>query len=107
MHKGIEKRFESISWEEGAKLAGRVSGDTTVAHSLCYCRAVESMTGCNPPETALWLRALMLERERIANHLGDIGAICNDAAFAFMLYQLTILKERILRTNYKLLATGL
>ena len=103
VHKGIEKRFESISWEEGAKLAGRVSGDTTVAHSLCYCRAVESMTGCNPPERALWLRALMLERERIANHLGDIGAICNDAAFAFMLYQLTILKERILRTNYKLL----
>ncbi len=103
VHKGIEKRFESISWEEGAKLAGRASGDTTVAHSLCYCRAVESMIGCNPPERALWLRALMLERERIANHLGDIGAICNDAAFAFMLYQLTILKERILRTNYKLL----
>ncbi len=103
VHKGIEKRFESISWEDGAKLAGRVSGDTTVAHSLCYCRTVESMRGCNLPERALWLRALMLERERIANHLGDIGAICNDAAFAFMLYQLTILKERILRTNYKLL----
>src|SRR3989338_2139858 len=101
-HKGIEKRFESISWEEGAKLAGRVSGDTTVAHALCYSHAVESMTGCNPHRRALWLRALMLERERIANHLGDIGAICNDAAFAFMLYQLTILKERILRTNYKL-----
>ena len=102
-HKGIEKRFESISWEEGAKLAGRVSGDTTVTHALCYSHAVESMRGCNPHRRALWLRALMLERERIANHLGDIGAICNDAAFAFMLYQLTILKERILRTNYKLL----
>ena len=102
VHKGIEKRFESLPWDEGAKLAGRVSGDTTVAHALCYCRTVESMTECNPPERALWLRALMLERERIANHLGDIGAICNDAAFAFMLYQLTILKERLLRTNYKL-----
>src|SRR3989304_2786188 len=70
VHKGIEKRFEALSWQEGARLAGRVSGDTTVAHSLAYCRAVESMTGCNPPERALWLRALMLERERIANHLG-------------------------------------
>src|SRR3989338_2973070 len=102
VHKGIEKRFESLSWKEGVKLASRVSGDTTVAHALCYCRAVESITGCNPPERALWLRALMLERERIANHLGDIGAIANDAAFAFMLYQLTRLKESLLRTNHKL-----
>jgi Ni,Fe-hydrogenase III large subunit/Ni,Fe-hydrogenase III component G len=111
VHKGIEKRFESLSWEGGIRLAGRVSGDATVAHALCYCRAVESMSGYNPPyqrglggcpQRALWLRALMLERERIANHLGDIGAICNDAAFAFLLYQLTRLKERLLRTNYKL-----
>jgi Ni,Fe-hydrogenase III large subunit/Ni,Fe-hydrogenase III component G len=102
VHKGIEKRFESLSYEKGARLAGRVSGDTTVAHALAYCRAVESMTGCNPHERALWLRALMLERERIANHLGDIGGIANDAAFAFMLYQLTRLKERLLRTNHKL-----
>lgn len=102
VHKGIEKRFESLSWVEGAKLAGRVSGDTTVAHSLAYCRALESMAGCNPPQLALWLRALMLERERIANHLGDLGSICNDVAFAFLLYQFSILKERLLRTNLKL-----
>jgi Ni,Fe-hydrogenase III large subunit len=102
VHKGIEKRFESLSWEEGARLAARVSGDTTVAHTLAYCRASEAMAGCNPPERALWLRALMLERERIANHLGDIGAISNDAAFTFIMYQLSILKERLLRTNYKL-----
>jgi Ni,Fe-hydrogenase III large subunit/Ni,Fe-hydrogenase III component G len=102
VHKGIEKRFESLSWQEGARLAGRVSGDTTVAHSLAYCIALESMTGCSVPERARWLRALFLERERIANHLGDIGAICNDAAFAFMLYQMSRLKEIMLRTNHKL-----
>ena len=102
VHKGIEKRFESMSWEEGFRLAGRVSGDTTVAHSLAYCIALEAMTGCVPPDRAFWLRALFLERERIANHLGDIGAVCNDAAFAFMLYQLMRLKETILRTNHKL-----
>src|SRR3990170_6216103 len=102
VHKGIEKRFEARSWIEGVRLAGRVSGDTTVAHALAYCRAVEAMTGCVPPERALWLRALMLERERIANHLGDIGAICNDVAFTFLLYQFSRLREAVLRTNDKL-----
>ncbi|MCL5421006.1 MAG: NADH-quinone oxidoreductase subunit C [Nitrospirae bacterium] len=102
VHKGIEKRFESLSWKDGVRLAGRVSGDTTVAHSIAYSMAVESMTGCIVPERAHWIRALFLERERIANHLGDIGAICNDAAFAFMLYQLSRLRELVLRTNYKL-----
>ncbi len=102
VHKGIEKRFESLSWQEGSRLAGRVSGDTTVAHTLAYCMVLESMTGSVVPERAQWLRALFLERERIANHLGDIGAICNDAAFALMLYQMSRLKEIMLRTNHKL-----
>ncbi len=102
VHKGIEKRFESLSWNEAARLAGRVSGDTTVAHCLAYTQAVEAMTGCMPPERAMWLRALFLERERIANHLGDLGAICNDVAFAFLLYQFMRLKEALLRTNLKL-----
>ncbi|PKL52608.1 MAG: hypothetical protein CVV37_00370 [Nitrospira bacterium HGW-Nitrospira-1] len=102
VHKGIEKRFESMRWEDGFRLAGRVSGDTTVAHSIAYCMALESMTGCALTERAHWLRAIFLERERIANHLGDIGAICNDAAFAFMLYQMMRLKEMVLRTNLKL-----
>jgi Ni,Fe-hydrogenase III large subunit/Ni,Fe-hydrogenase III component G len=102
VHKGIEKRFESFSWSEASRLAGRVSGDTTVAHGLAYCRAIEALTGCIPPDRALWLRALFLERERIANHLGDLGAICNDVAFAFLLYQFHRLKEILLRTNLKL-----
>jgi Ni,Fe-hydrogenase III large subunit len=102
VHKGIEKRFEALSWEEGARLAGRISGDTTVAHALCYCRAVEAMTVTKPPERASWLRALMLERERIANHLGDIAAICNDVAFAFLFYQFNTLKEHLVRTNCRL-----
>jgi Ni,Fe-hydrogenase III large subunit len=102
VHKGIEKRFESLSWEEGARLAGRVSGDSTVAHAIGYCRAIEAAGGCIPPERGLWLRAIMLERERIANHLGDIGAICNDVAFAFLLFQLHTLKEGLVRSNHRL-----
>lgn len=102
VHKGIEKRFEALSWLEAPRLAGRVSGDTTVAHALAYSHAAEAITQCNVPDRARWLRALFLERERIANHLGDLGAICNDVAFAFLLYQFHRLKEMMLRTNLKL-----
>jgi len=102
VHKGIEKRFESMSWTDAPQLAARVSGDTTVAHSLAFAQAVEAMTGCRPPERALWLRALFLERERIANHLGDLGAICNDVAFTMLFYQFHRLKEILVRANVKL-----
>jgi Ni,Fe-hydrogenase III large subunit/Ni,Fe-hydrogenase III component G len=99
VHKGIEKRFESLSWEQGHRLAGRVSGDTTVAHALGYCMALEALAGCAVPERAHWIRALLLERERIANHCGDLGAIANDAAFAFLWYQMARLREQLLRVN--------
>lgn len=102
VHKGIERRFESLSCEEGVRLAGRVSGDSTVAHAIAYSMAIESIAATFVPERAMWLRALMLERERIANHLGDIGAISNDVAFAFLQYQFGILRERVLRINMEL-----
>ena len=102
VHKGIEKRFESLSWHDAARLAARISGDTTVAHSLAYARAAEALTGTVLPDRAHWLRALFLERERIANHLGDLGAICNDVAFAVLLYQFHRLKEVLVRTNAEL-----
>jgi len=99
VHKGIEKKFESLSWTDGACLAGRVSGDSTVAHATAYCRAVEALCGITAPPRADYIRALMLEMERIANHLGDIGGICNDAAFAFFNYQFSRLKETAQRLN--------
>ena len=102
VHKGIEKRFETLDWAQGARLAARVSGDTTVAHSVAYAMAVETLTGAKVTERANWLRALFIERERIANHLGDLGAICNDASFAIMLTHTSRLKEMLLRTNMKL-----
>ena len=70
-HKGIEKRFESLNVQQAAKLAGRVSGDSTVAYAWAYAMAAESIAAVIPPDRALWLRALFLERERIANHLGE------------------------------------
>jgi Ni,Fe-hydrogenase III large subunit len=50
-----------------------------------------------PPPRAVWLRGLMAELERLANHLGDVGAICNDAGFPILLSRCTALRERVLR----------
>ena len=101
-HKGIEKRFEGMTLQQGAKLAGRISGDSTVAYAWAYAQAVESVCGSTPPERALWLRALLLELERILNHLGDLGYLGNDAALSFGFAQFWILKEDLLRMNGKL-----
>jgi Ni,Fe-hydrogenase III large subunit/Ni,Fe-hydrogenase III component G len=98
-HKGVEKRFASCSIDEGEKLAGRICGDSTVAYAWAYAQAVESAAGVLPPVRARWLRALCLERERLANHLGDLGAIGNDAGFAFGLAQFSRLREDVLRAN--------
>jgi Ni,Fe-hydrogenase III large subunit len=81
------------------RLAGRVSGDSTVAYALAFARAVEAARGSEPPARAVWLRALMAELERLANHLGDIGAICNDASFSLMHAHCGILREHVLRVS--------
>jgi len=101
-HKGIEKRFEGMTLQQGAKLAGRISGDTTVGFAWAYAQAVESVTRTTPPERALWLRALFLELERLLNHIGDLGYLGNDAALAFGFSQFWILKEDLLRMNGEL-----
>src|SRR3982751_6734938 len=67
VHKGIARRFTELAPLEAYRLAGRVSGDSTVAYTWAYCMALESAWACMPPPRALALRALMLERERVAN----------------------------------------
>jgi Ni,Fe-hydrogenase III large subunit/Ni,Fe-hydrogenase III component G len=101
-HKGVEKLFIGADIARGAKLVGRISGDSTCAYAWAYADAVESACGVEPPPRALALRALMLERERVANHLGDLGALGNDAAFAFGLTQFFALKEKWVRVNQAL-----
>ena len=96
-HKGIERRFKGQSLVEGAKLACRVSGDSTVAYSWAYSQAAEAICGMVVPTRAYWMRALMLECERVANHLGDLGYLGNDVALAFGLMQFMRLKEDWLR----------
>ena len=98
-HKGIEKQFEGMTLKEGAELAGRISGDSTVAYSWAYAMAAESVCRAGLPERAGYIRAILLERERIANHLADLGALGNDAGFAFGLSQFSIIREDMLRIN--------
>ncbi len=98
-HKGIEKIAEGRDAVGLARLAGRVSGDSTVAHTWAACMAMERAAKMIVPARALSLRAVLAERERIANHLGDIGAICNDVGFAFAQYQFSRLRETWQRQN--------
>jgi len=99
VHKGIELRFTQLPIAEGHRLAARVSGDSAVAFSWAYCQALEALAKANIPARATWLRALYLESERVANHLGDLGALGNDAGFTFGLAQFSRLKEQWLRAS--------
>jgi Ni,Fe-hydrogenase III large subunit len=86
--------------ECGMKLAGRTSGDSTAAYQLAFAQASEAALGAEVPDRATWIRALMVEVERIANHFGDIGAICNDASFAIMHTYTGMLREEVLRAAH-------
>ena len=99
VHKGIEKIAEGREPEGLVRLAGRISGDTTVAHSWAACQAMERAAKVDVPPRGLAIRAVLAERERIANHLGDIGAICNDVGFTFAQMQFSRLREDWQRGN--------
>jgi Ni,Fe-hydrogenase III large subunit len=100
VHKGTEQLMAGAPLDRGARLAGRVSGDSTVAYALAFARAVEAALEIDVPPRAVWLRALMAELERLSNHFGDIGAICNDASFSLMHAHCGVMRERILRAAY-------
>jgi Ni,Fe-hydrogenase III large subunit len=97
VHKGIESLMAGATVERAAKLASRTSGDSTVAYAIAFAHAVEAALNLGVPPRGKYLRALMAELERLANHFGDIGAICNDASFSIMLAHCGILRERVLR----------
>lgn len=102
VHKGIEKIAEGRDVSGLLRLAARVSGDSTIAHSWAAAQAMEHALAVKVPPRALAMRALLAERERIANHCGDIGAICNDVGFTFAMVQFSTLRERIQRLNQEL-----
>ncbi|HEY0417984.1 MAG TPA: hydrogenase expression protein HypE [Acetobacteraceae bacterium] len=96
-HKGTLGLMRGKSPRAAARFAARLSGDSTVAHSLAFARAAEAAAASEPPPRALALRAVMAELERLANHLGDCGAIVNDASFAFLPARFGFHREAMLR----------
>ncbi|RAJ58813.1 Ni,Fe-hydrogenase III large subunit [Streptomyces sp. Amel2xB2] len=99
VHKGIEKLFEGRTLDAGLPLAERISGDTAVGHALAYCLAVEEAAGIGVPREARQARALLLELERIHNHVADLGALCNDVGHSVLNAHALRIREQLLRLN--------
>jgi Ni,Fe-hydrogenase III large subunit/Ni,Fe-hydrogenase III component G len=99
VHKGIERLCEGKDVSSGLDIAERISGDTAVGHGLAYCMAVEDALHTQVPEEARQLRSLLLELERLYNHVADIGALCNDVGFGLAQAWALSLRERLLRLN--------
>ncbi|GAB2647796.1 NADH-quinone oxidoreductase subunit C [Saccharopolyspora gloriosae] len=99
VHKGLEKLFHGRRPEDGFELAERISGDTAVGHALAYCQAVEDARSLHVPVDAQRLRAILLELERLYNHVTDLGALCNDAGHGVLNAHAGRIRERLLRIN--------
>jgi len=102
VHKGTEKLFEGLAFDRAPALAERISGDTSVGHVLAYCQALEALAGCTLPPRASRLRVVLLELERIYNHVGDVGMIVNDTGFGFGHAHCFRIREELLRLNERL-----
>jgi Ni,Fe-hydrogenase III large subunit/Ni,Fe-hydrogenase III component G len=107
VHKGTEKRFEQIPWRHGLFLAESISGDTAVGHALAYAHAVERLCGVEIPRRAQYLRVVLLELERIYNHIADIGAIATDVAFTVPASRAQILREGLVSMQERLFGSRL
>jgi len=101
-HKGSEKLFEELPLPDKVRLSEKISGDSSFSHSLAFCQALEELGSVATPERALQLRVIYAELERLANHLGDLGAIMLDAGFSFGGSQCSRLREMIMQINERL-----
>ncbi len=99
VHRGIERLFQDRTPEEGVELAERVSGDTSVGHTLAFCQAVEDARAAAVSEDVARRRAVLLELERLYNHVTDIGALCNDVAHSILNAHAQRIREQLLRIN--------
>ena len=97
-HKGIEKLFEThYLLQNGWKLAQRVSGDAAYSHALAYSQAVESLAGVQIPKAAQLWRALLLELERIANHIQNTAGLMHDISLHIVGSQMGLQWEILLQ----------
>ncbi len=107
VHKGTEKIAEGMDPRKAVFLAERISGDSSFAHSLAFCHAIERIAGVEVPKRALVIRTALLELERLYNHVGDIGAILLDVGFGIGAVTATQLKEKFMSLNEALTGSRL
>ena len=80
-HRGVERAMLGGPNKRSIHYAETLAGDTTVGHCTAYCQVVEALSRCQKPPRAQTLRGIALELERLANHVGDLGAMANDVGF--------------------------
>lgn len=80
-HRGIEPMMRGKNFRQAALLSESIAGDTSIGHSTAFCEVVESLAGCKVPLKAQAIRGIALELERLANHIGDLGALGMDTGF--------------------------
>ena len=107
VHKGTEKRFCRLPWRHGLFLAESISGDTAVGHALAYAHAIERLLGLEIPPRARYLRSVILELERLYNHIADIGAIATDVAFTVPASRAQVLREGLVTIQERLFGSRL
>jgi Ni,Fe-hydrogenase III large subunit/Ni,Fe-hydrogenase III component G len=101
-HRGAEKLFEGRPYPEAVRISECISGDSAFAHSLAFINAAEKIVGVSVPAKAAYTRGILLELERMYNHVNDIGGIAIDVGFSFPAAYASIIKEAILQLNEKL-----
>ncbi len=99
VHKGIERLFEGRDLQWGVELAEKISGDSAVGHSLAFARALEEALDVTVSARTEELRVVLVELERLYNHVADIGSLCNDVGFGLAQARALTLRERLLRLN--------
>ncbi|HXB66986.1 MAG TPA: NADH-quinone oxidoreductase subunit C [Candidatus Acidoferrales bacterium] len=98
-HKGAEKLFEAMPIDRCVFLAESISGDSAFSHGTAFCQAIERAAEIEVPFRAHVIRTVLLELERVYNHIADIGAIAMDVGFMVGNAHAGRLREMVMRLN--------
>ncbi len=99
LHRGIEKSLEGKNLVESLPMIEQISGDESVANSVAFCHAAERALSLSAPKRAEFIRAILMELERIYSHLADLGGMPTDVGFYFAASRFAVLREDMMRLN--------